>query len=74
MLIPEKHICDFCGTDKYVRIKIKLPVRTNCDWTEGKICSEHLEFETFDICKECLMQATNIHCDFQGSNPRIEVK
>lgn len=72
MLIPERHICDFCGTDKFVRVNIKLPVHTNCDWTEGKACDDRIDFETYDICHECLAKATNIHCDFQGSHPRIK--
>lgn len=72
MLIPERRVCDFCGKDKPEHILV-LPVKTDCDWTEARPNHKEYRIETLkvDICEECLLQATNIYADFQGSNPRI---
>ena len=73
MLIPQRRVCDFCGKDKPGYTDWKLPVKTDCDWTEGRPNRGAYRIETLkvDICEECLLQATNIYADFQGSNPRI---
>lgn len=71
MIIPEKIVCDICGSEIKVHRNFTLPVRTNCDWTEGKFTLLRLEIEKFDICENCLFKVTNVYCDFQGSNPRF---
>lgn len=71
MIIPEKRVCDFCGRNDPMFCDIKLPVVTNCEWTEGRSTKRHIELEKYDICEECLIKATNILCDFRGQNSRI---
>ena len=71
MIKPAIILCDFCGKKLEKSRPISLPVITDCDWTEGRWEAPHVEFENYDICKECLMKSTNIFADFQGSNPRF---
>lgn len=73
MLIPERRVCDFCGKDNPEHTELALPVKTDWDWTETRRTGGAYRIETLevDICEECLLQATNIYADFQGSNPRI---
>lgn len=69
MIIPSKKVCDLCGAD--CNMTIKLPMLTDCNWTDGYPEAEHIELEQIDICETCLKKVTKIRCDFQGNNKRI---
>lgn len=71
MIKPAVVLCDFCGKQLKESKPVRLPVITNCDWTEGKIEPPHIEFCKYDICEECLMKSTNIFADFQGTSPKF---
>lgn len=73
MIIPAKCVCDFCGAENPKFKGVHLPVITCCEWTEGRGTQPRIDWEKYDICEECMLLATNIHADFQGSNPCIEV-
>ena len=70
-MIITKTICDFCGAENPEYKNCLLPVITNCDWTEGRADKAHIEFTRYDICKKCLLSATNIIAGFQGSEATI---
>lgn len=72
MIIPEQILCDFCRKVDPEYKQLKLPVITNCDWTEGRSEKEHIDFILCDICKDCLMKVTNIKAGFQGKNLTIK--
>lgn len=67
----EYTVCDFCKSHNPKYKKINLPIKTKCDWTEGRPALEHIEFMQVDICEECLIKTTNVIADFQGSNLQI---
>lgn len=71
MLIPAKHVCDFCGAEDPRFKGVFVPVISDCEWTEGRATEPSVEFAKYDICERCLLLATNIRAGFQGSNPRI---
>lgn len=71
MIIPEKRVCDFCGAENPKHQAMYLPVNTSCEWTEGRSTEPRIEIQQYDICEKCLLAATNIYADFQGSRPRI---
>lgn len=74
MIIPERRVCDFCGKENPEYQTLRIPIKTDCEWTEGRVTKPRIELEAHDICEECLLQATNIYADFQGSNLRISYK
>lgn len=71
MKIPERYKCDFCGKDNPEHKGILIPVITDCEWTEGRGCKPRVAGERFDICNECYLLTTNVHCGFRGAEPRI---
>ena len=70
----ESYKCDVCRKtmDKGQLRFLLLPVKTQCNWTDGMPEAEHIEFVNVDVCEKCLEMATNLRADFQGSNLRIE--
>lgn len=73
MKIPERYKCDFCGKDNPEYIGILIPVITDCEWTEGLPCKPRVTGVRFDICDECCLLTTNVHCGFRGTEPRIVI-
>ena len=71
MLIPERHICDFCKSESQTYTGISIPCFTFCDWTEGRPTSKHIIFAKFDICADCLEKITCVTAGFRGANPKI---
>lgn len=73
MKVPEKFYCDICkcelGELDYKQKKV--PVITNCEWTEGRSCKPYVENVTIDICHKCYAKSVGIECDFRGENIRL---
>lgn len=70
---PEQYFCDMCGKEITPTIGFtnqKMPVVTNCEWTEGHSELPHVDTVQMDLCKECYINAFNIECGFRGQNPR----
>lgn len=73
MKVPARYLCDLCGKEiDKSQTDRTLFVTTNCDWTEGRPCKEHIERVEIDICDECLIKSLRIQADFQGSNIRFK--
>lgn len=73
MKIPERYKCDFCGKDNPEHRGIPIPVITDCEWTEGRVCQPYINSVRFDICDECFLLTTNVHCGFRGEDAKIVV-
>ena len=75
MKMPERYMCDLCDAEienyEVAQHKRTFHVITNCNWTDGAYVGDYVTLETFDVCEECLMKATNIRCGFRGQNPCI---
>ena len=70
---PEKYFCDMCGmeiTSTSGFINQRIPVVTECEWTEGYPEPPHVDTLQMDLCKDCYLNAFNIHCEYRGLNPR----
>lgn len=70
---PEKYFCDMCGTEITSTsgfINQRIPVVTEFEWTEGHPEPPHVDTLQIDLCKDCYLNAFNIHCGYRGQNPR----
>lgn len=65
-------MCDICKNkvqpDQLFQ-QVKLPIIFHSETTEGRPTKAHIEFETVDVCRDCLMKAININAvGAQGNN------
>lgn len=70
-----EYFCDVCGKKVSKKTELKtytLPFVSNQSDADGMAMGNHIEFETVELCEDCLLKSTNLRCGFRGEGKRIE--